>query len=128
MSNDIEYENHNENNDYNSTADAFVHSNQTFNCSESAFHYLSVSSTSYSNGTIFNNDLIVNKYHTNITNTNVFETMNISTNTNSPSPTNNIKQSKTNMRNTTVYGSHQRRGSLQLWQFLVALLDESISR
>lgn len=128
MSNDIEYENHNENNEYNLNTDAFIHSNQALNCSESAFHYLSVSSTSYSNATIFNNDLIVNKYHANITNTNVFETMNISTNTNAPSPTNIIKQSKSNVRNAAVYGSHQRRGSLQLWQFLVALLDESISR
>lgn len=32
------------------------------------------------------------------------------------------------LNSTTSVGTHQRRGSLQLWQFLVALLDEPSSR
>lgn len=48
---------------------------------------------------------------------------------NSPTTTTASHQSLSNiLSSTTSTTSHQRRGSLQLWQFLVALLDEPASR
>lgn len=48
---------------------------------------------------------------------------------NSPTTTSTNHHSLSNiLSGTTSTTSHQRRGSLQLWQFLVALLDEPASR
>lgn len=97
-------------------AEAFSHFNQSVNCSESTLHYLNLSTTS--TATMCNSDRN-NSYHTN----NNYR-MDAADNTTMIS-TSAINQCNTG--SSTTNGNH-RRGSLQLWQFLVALLDDSIPR
>lgn len=55
-------------------------------------------------------------------------TIDYMTNSNVMTTTTNNSLNQLSAFNAPPSGSHQRRGSLQLWQFLVALLDEPASR
>lgn len=94
---------------------AFLQLNQSKTCSEPTYSNLSSPSTAI----VCGYDL-VSTYHSNGS---LPITMGSAEKT-TITPINAVN----NGENSTVSGSHHRRGSPQLWQFLVALLDDSIPR
>lgn len=104
-------------------------------CAESSFNFLNLNTSATSTIQNMTNieDASINSYQSNYN----LATIEPSTSTivdsdyvnNSPTTTSTNHHSLTNILNsTTSTTTHQRRGSLQLWQFLVALLDEPASR
>lgn len=114
--------------------------NQSAVCPESTLHFLNLTSSAspiYATVATTNNDestAMIGAYQSNYTfSTNLDANIDTSStdymsNSNSITTNSNNTMSHLNPINSPSTNSHQRRGSLQLWQFLVALLDEPASR
>lgn len=118
--------------------------NQSAVCPESSLHFLNLtSSASPAHATVattcaddttamigaYQSDYGFASPHTVHHDTNIDSlTGDYMSNTNAIGNSSNTTISQFNGLNSQTINSHQRRGSLQLWQFLVALLDEPASR
>lgn len=99
---------------------------------EPPLHFLNISSSAHMTTTTSKDESLVTTYQTcyNLS-TNFDANSSISTNDLVTKPSNAINVNKTphhNAVNSITNSTQQRRGSLQLWQFLVALLDDPTSR
>lgn len=115
--------------------------NQSAVCPESTLHFLNLtSSASPAHATVANtcaDDItpMIGAYQSDYAFATVHPDTNIDatsgdymSNTNGLGNNTNNTISQLNGLNSQAINPHQRRGSLQLWQFLVALLDEPASR
>lgn len=117
----------------NGSSNGHIQTNQATHCPEPV-HFLNLpSSPTHITTTTVDESSMIGTYQSNYT----FSTNDLNHDVSAPDYGNNVNAHPINTNNSAIHlnglnntttGTHQRRGSLQLWQFLVALLDEPESR